>query len=197
MSSRREFGDFVRALRLACLPVGTSYNYEHEISAHLFPFTPIELHHGYLLGQERIIATHAGNFGWPGQRCLVAVRHFDRQGKLTETDFPMTITREARTAISPVDGEAVVLVRLPITLEPAGGEAIVRHMRYAEDAVSFEATISRRSILRVGDGPFAVRPGREYAATVGGRAARTIVKDAHLFVEILPGRDLAVRISAL
>lgn len=26
--------------------------------------TPLELHAGYLLGKERIVATHDGNYGW-------------------------------------------------------------------------------------------------------------------------------------
>jgi hypothetical protein len=196
MSSRQEFHDFVRALRLACLPVGTGFFYKHDISAHLFPFTPIELHHGYLLGQERIIATHAGNFGWPGQRWMVAVLHFDRDGKLAQSDFPTTITGEARTAVAPAEGEAVVLVRLPLALDPMSGEAVVNQVGYEAEFISFRITTSQRAVLRIDDGEFSVRPNREYTATVGGRPARTILKDRHLFLEILPGKDEAVRITA-
>ena len=45
-----EFGNWIRALRLACFLVGTRYDYPYDISRYLFPFTPIELHSGYLLG---------------------------------------------------------------------------------------------------------------------------------------------------
>lgn len=33
-------------------------------AARLFPFTPIELHEGYLIGQERILTAKSGLFGW-------------------------------------------------------------------------------------------------------------------------------------
>ena len=51
-SSRMDFGNFVRGVDLATLLVGTRYTYAHEVSPHLFPFTPIELHAGFMLGQE-------------------------------------------------------------------------------------------------------------------------------------------------
>lgn len=35
-----------------------------EATAHLFPFTPIELHAGYLIGRERILTARSGLFGW-------------------------------------------------------------------------------------------------------------------------------------
>ncbi|MFH1918668.1 MAG: hypothetical protein ABIP48_02100 [Planctomycetota bacterium] len=111
MSSRMDFGNVVRALDMACLPVGTRYDYPHEISRYLFPFTPIELHAGYLLGRERIITIHSGSYGWPGEPCRVAVRYFDRVGKLTRTDLPTD--RTARTAVQVGPGEAVVIERLP------------------------------------------------------------------------------------
>lgn len=110
MSSRMDFGNVVRALEMACLPVGTRFDYPHEISRYLFPFTPVELHQGYLLGRERIITLHSGSYGWPGERCRVAVRYFDREGKLTKTDLPTT--RETRTAVKVGPGEAVVIERL-------------------------------------------------------------------------------------
>lgn len=111
MSSRTDFGNVIRALQMACLPVGTRYDYPHEISRYLFPFTPIELHAGYLLGRERIITLHSGNYGWPGQSCRVAVRYFNRDGKLARTESPPA--PQARTPVKVGPGEAVVIERLP------------------------------------------------------------------------------------
>ncbi|NLF69479.1 MAG: hypothetical protein GX575_10545 [Candidatus Anammoximicrobium sp.] len=111
MSSRMDFGNVVRALQMACLPVGTRYDYPHEISRYLFPFTPLELHAGYLLGRERIITLHSGSYGWPDGPCRVAVRHFDRDGKLTKTE--VSADRTAQTAVQVGSGEAVVIERLP------------------------------------------------------------------------------------
>ena len=111
MSGRMDFGNVVRALQMACLPVGTRYEYPHEISRYLFPFTPIELYPGYLLGRERIITLHSGNYGWPGESCRVAVRYFDPDGKLARTEYSHAPT--ARSAVQVEPGGAVVIERLP------------------------------------------------------------------------------------
>jgi hypothetical protein len=111
MSSRTDFGNVVRALSLACLPVGTRYDYPHEISRYLFPFTPLELHAGYLLGKERIVTLHSGSYGWPGVRCRVVVRRFDREGKLAATET-RTLAPHQRTPVVLAEGEVAVLERL-------------------------------------------------------------------------------------
>ena len=36
----------------------------HTLTDHLFPFTPVELHRGYVIGEERIITKESGLFGW-------------------------------------------------------------------------------------------------------------------------------------
>ena len=98
-SSRMDFGNFVRGVDLATLLVGTRYTYAHEVSPHLFPFTPIELHRGYMLGQERIIATHSGNYGWYGEQTLAEALRFNTEGMIVENDFVTTIGDEARAAV--------------------------------------------------------------------------------------------------
>lgn len=165
MSSRMDFGNMIRALTMACLPVGTRYDYAHEISAHLFPFTPIELHHGYLLGQERIIALHSGYYGWPGDRCLVAVRHFDREGRLTTIDFPTTIAKEARTAVQLGEGEAVVLVRLPVTVTPKAGAVQVSQVRCGPEGLTLRVSSEGGATL-AGDFCADVAPGQDVVVSL-------------------------------
>lgn len=197
MSSRWDFGNVVRALRMACLPVGTTYLYKHEISPYLFPFTPIELHYGYLLGKERIVAAHAGRFGWPGERCLVEVHHFDREGKRTGTDYPTTIGSEARTAIEPGEDEAVILVRLPVTLEPASGEAVVRQVRYGADELSLVVTAPQGATLRISDGPMAVRADRAYTVSIGDQPSQPSIRGDLLTIEIPRVKDTVLRVKSL
>ena len=36
----------------------------HTLTDHLFPFTPLELHKGYVIGKERIVTKESGLFGW-------------------------------------------------------------------------------------------------------------------------------------
>ncbi len=118
---RPDFGNWIRALDLATLLVGTRYDYAHEISPLVFPFTPIELHQGYLLGQERIIATHDGTYGWPQAAALVLAHHLDPDGKRHPGPWA-TLYRggEVRTAVRLASSEAAVLQRLDCTVSGDG-----------------------------------------------------------------------------
>jgi len=49
----------------------------------MFPFTPIELNSGYLIGEERILTNISGIFGW-GDNSQFTVHIFDRTGRLTD-----------------------------------------------------------------------------------------------------------------
>jgi hypothetical protein len=53
------------------------------ITQHMFPFTPVELHRGWLLGKERIITAVPGTFTL-GDASPVKVYWYDAAGKLTE-----------------------------------------------------------------------------------------------------------------
>jgi len=47
---------------------------------HMFPFTPVELHSGWLVGQERIIACISGTYRWPHKEAP-ACHRFDLKGR--------------------------------------------------------------------------------------------------------------------
>jgi hypothetical protein len=194
-SGRMDFGNWTRALRLATLLVGTRYTYEHEISPHVFPFTPIELHSGYLLGQERIITLHDGNFGWPGQRCLVQVRHFDTAGKLTEKDFPTRVEREARTAVKVAEEEAVVLVRLPVTLEPKGKFATVSGVRYGSEGLQLRVQAAGGATLKLKSGELALKAGQKPGVKVGGKTVAAVVDWQGTLTVAIPAGESAVEIK--
>jgi hypothetical protein len=55
-------------------------------AAHLFPFTPVELQAGYLIGRERILAARSGIYGW-GDQSPRRVTVYDAEG-LEVKDFP-------------------------------------------------------------------------------------------------------------
>ena len=57
------------ALDHGCLYVWYSHIFHDHVAPtkYMFPFTPIELHSGYVIGQERIITNRSGNFGWADQ----------------------------------------------------------------------------------------------------------------------------------
>lgn len=57
---------------------GTGYP---SLSSKMFPFTPVELHGGWLVGKERILTTVSGEFGWRGENPEVEVFVFDELGR--------------------------------------------------------------------------------------------------------------------
>ena len=91
------------------LPVAIGLDQTHDVTRHLFPFTPIELHSGYLLGKERIVATHDGTYGWDGKfryRAWI----YDAEGK-TRDENPAWQDAAKRVAVQVPAGGAVVMER--------------------------------------------------------------------------------------
>jgi hypothetical protein len=72
-------------------------------AVHLFPFTPVELHEGYLIGRERILTAKSGLFGW-GDNSPVRVCVFTCDGKEV-TDF--------KAPRHKIEGKSYTELRLP------------------------------------------------------------------------------------
>jgi hypothetical protein len=156
------------------LPVSgfTANGFPHDITPYLFPFTPIEIHPGYLLGQERIIVTHDGNYGWHNEKALSFTRHFDQNGKLTATHFPINITASgARTAVTLKDNEAAVMEKIPVSFSPdkkvlsskvllSKWKATVTVMQYNKSVLTLEIDAPQGGVLKIQNGkPVAIKPG--------------------------------------
>ncbi|MEA3401062.1 MAG: hypothetical protein U9R79_07455 [Armatimonadota bacterium] len=160
LSSYLSFDKFVRAINLASLPVATHWSlYDHQVQPHLFPFTPIEIHPGYMLGEERIIVTHSGSYGWHGERALARVMHFDAEGMLTDLDFPTRVGEEARVEVEIGEGRMVILERLPVTLTPSAGEAVVTNLSWSEDRLSMVIESEQGATLNIKTRELNVPPG--------------------------------------
>lgn len=54
-----------------------------NLTEHMFPFTPLELHHGVLIGRERILTNRSGIFGW-GEKANIKVFVYDDRGRLVQ-----------------------------------------------------------------------------------------------------------------
>ncbi|MCX6901869.1 MAG: hypothetical protein NT105_24570 [Verrucomicrobia bacterium] len=70
-------------LRFGCLYYyyGSHIQTTHpQLTSRMYPFTPIELHPGVLIGKERILTTRSGTFGW-GDRSKHEVHAFDDAGR--------------------------------------------------------------------------------------------------------------------
>lgn len=180
LSSRITFGDFTRALTMPCLPVGTTYNYTHDISASLFPLTPIALHHGYLLGRERIIVLHSGTYGWPGERCLVRAEVFGSDGKRLSTAVRTSVARQAHTTVELKSGQVAILHRLPVSVGPAASQSLaeVTTVDYSSHGLSLQIKAHREAEITVADGPLPIRAGCKYKLQWGAAPARQVTADA-------------------
>jgi len=175
--------NFLRAFKFGMLPISllpiTKYGdkqlYSHEIMPHLFPFTPIELHAGYLLGQERIIATHSGNYGWHGQKTLFKTWHFNSQGKLTQRDFAIAISSKgARSQIELGEKEAIVLERLPLSFEVNRGEVRVSDIYYDQDNVTLRVETPQGGVLVLNNGKFALKADSAITLQMGDATRRPV-----------------------
>lgn len=96
----------LRALDFGCLYVWYSSNVvppAPTLTEHMFPCTPIELHEGYVIGEERIVTNRSGLFGW-GDGSQFQGYVYDREGLATDEYPVMRVER---------DGRAYAEVRIP------------------------------------------------------------------------------------
>jgi len=52
----------------------------HTLTRYMFPITPLELHHGYIIGKERIVTNRSSVFGW-NDNAKHEVHVFDNTGR--------------------------------------------------------------------------------------------------------------------
>jgi hypothetical protein len=198
--ARSTFDGTLATIRKACLPVGVPLPTKHEISRFLFPFTPIELHHAYLLGKERIITLHDGNYGWVGKRCLVQLRHFNKKGRLVNDDNFTLIAKEARTAVKLAKEEAMVLVRLPMSFESDGKEttkwsAKVKKVNYGTNLISLYLEAPQGGILKIDNGKFALQNGKTVKVTLGNKIQQVKIANDCLIINIPANFSESVEIA--
>ncbi len=58
---------------------------------HMFPFTPVEINEGYLIGRERMITAVSGTFKWHRDPQIYL---FDLKGKPISHNFKVSKTEE-------------------------------------------------------------------------------------------------------
>jgi len=102
------------------LDYGTVYYwYWHGIAAtrptltsYMFPITPINLGHGYIIGQERILTNTSGYFGWGDKSDFETVVFDDRGNKTDEIKVPK-VERDGKlfAEIRIPEGYSVALIR--------------------------------------------------------------------------------------
>jgi len=90
---------------LAALDYGCVYHWyndvlviptHHHLTRYMYPITPLELHEGYVIGNERIITNRSGLFGW-GDNSKHEVHVFNDEGREVEGFEAPLITLEDKT----------------------------------------------------------------------------------------------------
>ncbi len=66
------------------------------LTQYMFPTTPIELHEGFIIGQERIVTNRSGLFGW-GDKSQHEVHVFNDEGKQVPDFQAPTVTKDGKT----------------------------------------------------------------------------------------------------
>jgi len=84
------------------------------LTEYMYPFTPIELHEGYIVGAERILANRSGLFGW-GDRSDFVPHVFDAEGRETSEITVRKIDSDGRTyaEVRIPRGFSCALMRVP------------------------------------------------------------------------------------
>lgn len=219
IGTHNKWPDILRALNLAMLPVPIMprdkkdgniiyVNLNSDILPYLFPFTPIELHAGYLLGKERIIATHDGNYGWQDDISLAICRVFDNNGKLTERHFPTDLTQfSARTKVLLGENEAVVLEKIPakflstLPINSPDFKADIEVTRYDSTKVEMSINAPSGGSLILSDGTFPVKIGQKLQIVIrqknDSKRQEFQLKSSDISFEIPPNFDGTYEITAL
>jgi len=78
-----DFSVIVGRLNYGCLYVRTHVNYPSDAVSKFYPFTPEELHEGWVKGKERIITNRSGKFGWQGS-FKARIWQYDSKGNRAE-----------------------------------------------------------------------------------------------------------------
>ena len=82
------------------------------LTEHMYPFTPVELHEGWIVGEERIITKRSGLFGW-GDRSRHEVHAYDQNGCALKDFSAPHIQRDGAnfSSLRLADGWAAVVIR--------------------------------------------------------------------------------------
>jgi hypothetical protein len=83
-----------------------------SLTHYMFPLTPIELHEGYIIGQERIITNRSGSFGW-NDKAKHEVHVFDDTGREVQDFKAKAVTRNGSTftELRIAEGWSAVIIR--------------------------------------------------------------------------------------
>jgi len=136
---------------------GTLYYYyantaaSPTITEKMYPFTPIEIHSGWLMGRERILTCVSGDFGWYGGKNLAEIFVYDASGKSTgdySAEF-FSDNGEIRVRLMLKPGQCAVILPIPVEAELQGDVRLLEP-RYEEGVFYCRASGNGTVVLKKG-----------------------------------------------
>ena len=105
-SQKDAYRVMMSALDYGCLYAWYGSNVYPEyrtLTEHMYPITPLEIHSGYVIGQERMVTNRSGLFGWEDDSDFRGFV-YDREGRATDL-YPIKKVQ--------LDGKTYAEVRIP------------------------------------------------------------------------------------
>ncbi len=122
-----------------------------SLTSRMFPFTPIELHSGWLLGEERILTALSGNFGWYGRNRLAQTFVFDELGREVP-DYPAEISGTAdgtRVKLELKKDHCAAVVAIPLEAELSG--VTLSNVKYSGGKLNCTAAGKGFAVIKSGN----------------------------------------------
>ncbi|MBU0477656.1 carbohydrate binding domain-containing protein [bacterium] len=124
---------------------GNLYYYYHlstpypTITTYMFPFTPVQIHSGWMLGEERILTVYSGDYGWTGEDVLAEVHVYDETGReAKDTSYTLFTSKGTRIRLNLKEDYMAAVVKLPIKIETAHKGIEISEIKYKSDKFSFK-----------------------------------------------------------
>ncbi|MDO9575533.1 MAG: hypothetical protein Q7J55_03300 [bacterium] len=143
-----------------------SWNDSKNILNTLFPITPLELHAGFIIGDNKIITNKSGRFGWQDNN-IARVWICDKSGNLfydKSITFLGTDSMNIEIAL-PRNGIALV-EKLPVSLEHTCMPVRILLEEYSNDKIIFILLEGSASKIIIEDERFRIENGKEYSILI-------------------------------
>ncbi|OYD17595.1 hypothetical protein CH333_00260 [candidate division WOR-3 bacterium JGI_Cruoil_03_44_89] len=143
-----------------------SWNDSKNILNTLFPITPLELHAGFIIGDNKIITNKSGRFGWQDNN-IGRVWICDKSGNLfydKSITFLDTDSINIEIAL-PRNGIALV-EKLPVSLEHNCIPVRILLEEYSNDEITFNLLEGSASKIIIEDERFRIENGKEYSILI-------------------------------
>ncbi|HPO13559.1 MAG TPA: prolyl oligopeptidase family serine peptidase [Candidatus Hydrogenedentes bacterium] len=188
---------------LAKLKYGALYFFYSEgtltrrsLASEMYPITVEEIGENVVKGTDRIIACQSGVYGWPGDRSLHFIRHFDGRGVATPHANTTTVDAAGvRTNVELGALESVVIEKIPVMLQ-SDHAVNVRITQYDEEGVKLEGHSSSTAKLLLQQGAFEIKNGAAYEVRMNDEKESIRANENGLEIALSKPGELQISIKA-